>query len=809
MMDKQHCLLKLIGCISLLLIGGIFSDAQPGFAQTPEATTSIITTTETVTLPPAPQATAVPLTQSQPEVAEVTFAQLDQSTFELRSPIDQRTFLFESPYRWALTGGNDYIELHYDMQYETDEPETVPETTNVAISIYFNDTLLTTFIPTEGSDQTFRVPLPPAAFGETGQTQHRLRFVHLSGDCQDYFERAVFIVHDDSFIHFDYQTLPLEINLANFPRPLVQNLFTSEAILLVIPDDYSDADLAAAASVAATLGHRAFYQITLDIITASQATPERLAQTSAVIIGQPKANTFLQTLYQQNLLPTLLTADGSLIANSATQPISPDDGVLQEVVSTFSPDHVYLIVTGTSDAAVTQAARALSVLAPRYGFDGNLVVISEFHEIEAAEGQPVDTFSLADLGFRDTTMYGLQTGSSSARFFVPANWQLTDKPTLTLSYVHSGELQALGSSVTVNLNGKPAGSVALDPTQLGERQAVIELPAADIRPGVNNRLSFEANLNIQLPQCALPELESTWVRLNETSQLRLPHTEKEAENVVASLNNPLTPFAARQDLSDVWFSLSENPKADELMGLVRVAAWLGNLSDGPGFAPRVSQGAIGDTAKLEDYHVIAFGRPTTNPIIAHLNDALPQPFIANEDNLSQQVGNVVYRLPDQFSLGLLQALPAPWNRGKKVMLVATGTTPEGVAWAIETLTNEDTYYQLEGDLAFIRGNRIESFNSAKFIRGPLPAAIEAITAGEEVALQVTPTEITPTTTLSAVLAVNPPDKETQATLPENYIPANPLSSSIMVRGLVFGLIGAGVVVAIIGSTLNQRRARSR
>jgi hypothetical protein len=383
---------------------------------------------------------------------------------------------------------------------------------------------------------------------------------------------------------------------------------------------------------------------------------------------------------------------------------------------------------------------------------------------------------------------------------------LTKNPTLTLSYFHSGVVQPSASGLTVNVNGQPVGSAPIDSTTLGQREAVIELPLADLRTGARNRLTFEANLNVQAPGCTLPELDSAWIRISETSQLQLPHTEAEVEGMVASLDDPLTPFAARQDLSDVWLSLPENPTLEELRGMVQVATWLGNFGDGPGFAPHVSRGPVDEMADLEPYHVIAFGRPTSNPLIAMVNDALPQPFESDEDNLRQQVGNVVYHLPNQYSLGLLQALPAPWNPEQKVMLVVTGTTPEGVQWAMDTLTDEETYYQLSGDLAFIRGERIESFDSAKFIRGPLVAAVEEVAGeGEEVALQAAPA--TPTATAQAV-GLAPAEPETGASVPDNYLPQSPPSSTT-VRWLILGLIGMGLVIVAVGSALSQRKAKIR
>lgn len=742
----------------------------------------------------------MPLAVSPPGVTEVTFAEFNQPSFELRPPLDQQTLALEVPYRWIITGDDSFVEVHYDMQQDGGGGPQVG--VDATVNVYFDDTLVTAFTPVEGINQSLRIPIPAEAIADANLNRHKLSFVYFSGSCDEHLQRSLFVIHDDSFIHFDYDRLPLEVNLADFPRPLAQNIFEPDSILIVIPDNYSDADLEAAASVAATMGQRTFGNTALHVVTASEATPEQLATQSAIIIGQPDKNGFILDLYQRNRLPTTLSPGEPKIIDPSDQPLSPDDGVLQEMLSEYSDNHVYLIVTGGSDIAVNRAARALSVLAPRYGFDGNLVVIADFQEIMSTKNQAKDTFSLTEFDFSDTVFYGIDTHDVSFTFFVPPNWRLIDNPTLTLSYMHSGALQATGSGLTVNLNNKPIGSAPIDQGNLGERQASIELPAADIKVGARNHVKFETITNLDLLDCVLPDLDLAWIRISENSQLQLPHVEEANVEIEASLEDPLSLFISRQDLSDVWFSLSESPTSDELNGMITVAAWLGNLTSGPGFAPRVSRGTIEDATQLEPYHLIAFGLPTTNPIIEMLNEQLPQPFVSGENNLRQEVGNVVFRLPDNFSLGLLQTLSAPWNPGHRVVLVASGTSAEGLDWAINTLTTEDSYYELKGDVAFITAERLETFDSSNYIRGPFTASTDAITENQaEVTAEVAPAEATPT-------AVPTPEVANLEAASERYLPHD-TSGTMMVSQITFGLIGAGLVIVAVGGFLSWRKGKTQ
>lgn len=777
----------------------LITSVRPGFAQTPQTDPNPAEVVSTPAPAPVPLATAVPFDKTPPGITEVTLAHLEQASFELRSPLAQRSFTFEAPYRWILSGETSYLDVHYDMQYEHNSrlnAEFGPA--EGLVSVYVNDTLVGAFEPVSGTNQTERIVITSEAFQAAQSTRQRIRFVYISGNCENpETQRSVVVIHNSSFIHFEYELSPLEINLADFPQPLVQYNFEPDPVLIIVPDDYSEADLSAAASVAASLGHRAFDAVSLDMVTAAEVTPERLANTSAIIIGQPKNNAFLRDLYERNRLPTTLDPGNLLINGSANQLISPDDGVLQEIVSDFSEDYAYLIVTGGTDAAVIRAAKALSVAAPRYGFEGNLVVVTDYQESQVESSEVIDTFTLADFGFRDTTLYGTEAQYSSTRIFIPANWRLTKNPTLTLSYVHSSMLQG-SSNLTVKLNDEPVASVPIDSSVTGERKITVELPVSDIKTGRHNRLSFQAVMNLELPKCVLPELDAAWLRINDASQLHLPHVLEEMD-ATASLNDSLTPFTSRQDLSDVWFALPETPAQAELLGLVRVAWWLGSLSLGPGFAPTVSLGAIEDIAELETYHVIALGLPTTNAVIVNVNETLPQPFVSGTDSLRQEIGNVVYRLPANFSIGLLQALVAPWN-SKKAVLAVTGTTPEGADAAMSTLTDETTYYELDGNVAFIHSNRIETFDTTRLIREPLTMALQG-GAGEggSITLEV----VTPTVTITL---------EAATALPEQNAPVAAQDfpeavSSPMVTQWSLGLIGTGLAIATVGGFINWRRSR--
>ncbi|MGB0383533.1 MAG: cellulose biosynthesis cyclic di-GMP-binding regulatory protein BcsB [Ardenticatenaceae bacterium] len=808
---SQHKII-LTGCTLFLLGLFLFLGMKPSYAQTLDASPTASKTplpSPTASKTPKPS-TALSFEQSLEGPIDVTFAEINKSTFELHSPFDQRSFSVGVPYRWVISGDSSYLEIHYsyfeiyeEIRRDVNNATTMTgqEVNDAIVNVYFNDVIASTFMPAKGLNQMLRIPIPPAAVAvsDPKQTRHKIRFSFLSEDCDEH-QRRIFTVHDHSFIHFEYDRDPLEINLGEFPYPVAQNFFTPESILLIIPDEYSDADLEAATSVAASIGQRVSSKVELDIITAAEAGPERLANASAIIIGQPADNAFLLDLYERRRLPTTLDDESSMIIGRANQPILADDGVLQEILSDFSDDHVYLIVTGNSDMAVRRAAQTLSALEPRYGLDGDLVVVSELYETLSETPHFTDTLTLSHLGFEDTTFYGIGNQADyDLDFFVPSNWQFTDDPTLTLVYFDSALLASDESALSIELNNEPVSSIAIDQTSLGEHQAVIKFSPADFKPGVENTLTFKITMHPRRTEhCGgFSEEDLAWIRISRASQLHLPHIEtEEIENILPLLKKEtfLTTFAARQDLSNIWFTLPEKPSQEELAGMIDIVRMFGGESDRLAFAPRVTHGTITDTSQLAPYHLIAFGQPTQNSIIPLVNDELPQPFVPDEDRLRQEVGHVVYRLPKDFSLGVAEILPSPWNVRRAIAIVS-GTTQEGVGWAINALTDDKLSYSLEGDLAFVRDDRIETLYSTERLRGAKVAAVETVAEVESEAEEVT------RTTAASISA-------TPTIVPKDYGPPQSEVSETITQQ-VFGLIGSGLLIAVVGGFFTLRKSRTK
>lgn len=727
--------------------------------------------------------------------ATFSFAQLGQPTFELRYPFGKR-FEFTLPYRWALTSDpeSNFIELHYDMYYFDNyqnsdtgfsEGDRLP-----VFEVYVDGVFTIAMLPLPGKNQTLRVPIPLEVVAAQGSNTHFIRLDYVRGqDCED-DEDAMIVIHSDSTIQLSFQVNPPELNLADFPHPLIQDSFIPESVLFIIPDNYSEADLAAAAIVSAALGEKAVSVVYPEVVTASQVTAEQLTLSNAIIIGLPDQNAFLNRLYSLGLLPTRLSSDGKQILGTAAQAIEPQDGVVQLMYSEISTNNTYLIVTSGTEEGLLHAAQSLASANPAFGLNNQLAVIKNLVEIPQQSANSVEVFTFEELGMFETVFYGIGSQSTGFSFYIPANWELNKGAALVIDYAHSSQLNSGSSIVTVELNRNPIGSLPIQRNATGETQIIIPINPNDLIPGRNNYLSFEISMDIDLI-CSEYDSNIVWIRIRDTSRVQLPHTIQDPNQDHLTFADPF--FYLLFD-SNVLLSLPPQPTLAQVNALVRFAQTYGIIAPKRTYNFTVTTSAEPDAELLAGNNVVLFGRPTENPLIAQVNDILPQPFVAGTDELAQQIGDITYRLPASFSTGIVQVAPSPWASGRGVTVVS-GTTNEGVTWAMNAFADDDLVYELSGDVSFIQDQRIEAIKSDVTTRAALEMIVATLASFEIGAEIVETPEPEETPVLSAVL-------------PEKYAPVDDSLPSV-VSIVMLVLIGAGILTAVFGGMLSMTKNRKQ
>jgi hypothetical protein len=431
------------------------------------------------------------------------------------------------------------------------------------------------------------------------------------------------------------------------------------------------------------------------------------------------------------------------------QAVPEDAGVIQEIVSPWSARHVAVIVTGLNDEALLKAARGLN---PRNHFPGmseESAIVEDIRPLSSSVAVPSWDITFASLGYENEELNMLDLESKEYVFDFPPGAILGEDSYLALHLAHAAIVSTVGGGIKVTLNDVPVGSAYLDDSNLNSAWLPIPLSRVAIQPGLN-RISILSTVNAET-RCVVDINNPYWLEIYADSFLHLDYRPTQP---TFDLDSFPYPFNRPGDMGNVVFALSDTPSLMEIEGLLRIASLLGGSSGSEEFMPLVTFGE-GSLTSLPDSHVIAIGLPTMNSAIHRANDKLPQPFLPNSNDIYQQVDNPIYTIAPGTALGFVQELVSPWDSGgNHAFLVATGTTEEGVHWALSALQ-----FELNGNLAIVRDDKIYSTDTRPVVAEevfsmtvsitptltelPIRVAVETPTpqpVSEQAVIDVTPTK---------------------------------------------------------------------
>jgi hypothetical protein len=517
----------------------------------------------------------------------------------------------------------------------------------------------------------------------------------------------------------------------------------------------------------------------------SQEIPlENVVTLSAPVLGPVNTNTSTTTLtFESSSSALFIPTSGDLFVYQ-DQAVAETDGILQEIVAPWDNQWAILVVTGLSDAAVNKAVQSLDAVSRLPDFQGPVALVRHVPSTLLVPTEPAIDLTLADLGQGDRILYGLMAERTFS-FDIPFSWDLTDEAYFELIYSYSQNYYFTNSALTILLNGAPVASTRLDELTVDQKTLRVNLPRTQIRPGSANKLTVRAQRHFE-DKCVTYDPQQVWFTISQESSLHLPH---QTRSVPLDLSYFPLPLGDRAEADGVVIVLPDVPNRTEIEASLRLAGLLGSWSDA-GFAPGIVFGQVEKDERLLDAHIIALGRPSTNAILRQVNDVLPQPFWPETDEIRPRSEDIVLRLPQETSLGYVQEIVSPWNK-ERALLAVTGTTDEGVAWAIQLLIDPTLRRQMGGDLALIRGEEVQSTDTRELTLSGAASTLAAM-------VPVLTSTVTTTLSPSATLALTP-----TATTPVVFAPRPSTPSWLLPMVGTAGL----AVIAIVGAAVWQTRRR--
>ncbi len=714
---------------------------------TPQASTPIVLPTATaqptlpvcepgsslagcVTMTPTPVLTPIPENvPTGPLLAqEVKLADLGVSNLTLQSPAALAQFDLAVPETW-VPGGNNVLYLNIDY-FETRSSTIGPTGLVSDLITILNVTMDEQVIATISLGaanvgvQTLAIPLPLNILQDQNRIHTFTVELRAEDHCLANSLSQVLIKTDQSYFHLEFrESLPIR-DLSLYPRPIYTQRFVDRAdvLYLVLPANPTEHDIQTGMSLSAGLGSLTFNDLVIRVLTADAVDDTILRTNNLMLVGQIGTNALIDQYYAQDLFPSDLGADGVL--SVAGEAVATTDGVVQIIPNPGNELLSVVAVTGQSPEALTKAAAALAGPPSVMGIGGAVAVVTDLRPVQRPPvGFTLQTeVTFSQLGYPLITLGGYGVSSAQVRFYLPANYPLTEDAYVDMEFNYSGLISNNRSSVALTMNNRyPIASAVLDaPTSQvtgpeGTTTQVVGGPyhlRARIPPD-SGLLGEQNTLNITLTvggdwECYIPDPQVAWFTVSGNSKMNLPRGTMLAQNVTPYIGTFPVPFNTQPDLRDVWFVLPDQPTAVDLEYAMRLVSRLGtSVTAGEGFAPRVSLGsALPEGTDLSGYNLIVFGQNTRNSFLASLNQNLPQPFVEGTDTLRQVMDDVVYRLPVGYEIGLLEILPSPWSLDR-VILVITGTGDRGYANAAAVL-NDSLYWRTElmGDVGYVSDNSI-------------------------------------------------------------------------------------------------------
>ena len=499
--------------------------------------------------------------------------------------------------------------------------------------------------------------------------------------CDDVDNPAVWaVVHRATSLTLQPREAAPQVELNVFPLPFVDSSpVVTNRITLLIPAQPGSGELNALAAVSAKLGELSGGWRPLEVNTMT---------IEAAVRSKPQGNLIMVADY---------SGLNQLISGSALQPGQSGSGVLFEHISPFDSGALLLAVTGREQADVEKAGQALTSTALIPRLSGDTAYILDLPESQSQALTNSVSYTLNDLGYTDTAVYGSREQITSFTIPLKAVWQNNSDAVLDLHFIHSAMLAGDRFTLTVAINNLPVGSIVIKGGDSSDRTESFQIPLSFLNTGVNY-LTIQSNIQLSddfsndVNYCMEDQYNSAWLTVASDTLITFPTVPDQVTANIAGF--PYT-FMGAGDLSQLAFVLPDAPGAADMAVMSALAVRLGEVTSGGQLLPTVLSAAQADQFSDSLPYRIYVGLPLKNTAILAVNDLLPQSFDP-ASGVAQAVAGLPTIDTSKIDTGTIEAFI---NAMHVPALVVSGTTEKGMLSAAAQLTDAAQTALLDGNLA--------------------------------------------------------------------------------------------------------------
>lgn len=607
------------------------------------------------------------------QVAELALTELGLPAFEvLQGPFDQVDLRFQLPADWQVLEGS-RVELRLRNFFSSFVPAQgeARELGLVAghLSVLVDGELIYRSVLSANGEQDIGVRIAPEHWQEHRGPNHELSIRwDASASCNFNLSTTLLLLPDSKLV-FNYAPAAITPDLSALPYPFLSfNAPEASESLIVLPNELSEAQVAAGLSLAAALGRLSESENTLEMVAEKQLSEEERANKHLIFVGVPESFASLSGV-------ELPHQDNAVVGSA-----KPDLGFIEMLNSPWNPGRAVLVVGGGSQEAVLAAAIQLGRGELLLNPERNLALV-ERGSLSASGLQDFETATFSQLGEGDRTFRQYGSSSLSIPFFIAPDRPISAEAYVDLRVAHSLLIDYLRSGISLSVNGQPLGSLRTSDQTAAKHSEFILLPPALLKAGLN---SLELHVEI-FPRdiCASEEDGNRWLSVFADSSINLP-TDQSAQAAQPSLDGfglfPM-PFLHEGMQNAILLLPAENaeilgPAARLLLGLsARFLGWP--------LVPEIRYAEGMDLGELNGKNLILLG---------HFDDFLSVPGFAESFSVGQNEegqGEIEFSNGSRFAfdpdydLGFLEFARREGS-GEQVLAIL-GSSPQSLDQAVESL----------------------------------------------------------------------------------------------------------------------------
>lgn len=505
----------------------------------------------------------------------------------------------------------------------------------------------------------------------------------LATNCEGWENPARWATIDQrSNLLIAFEEQPLPADLSNFPsgflQPLDRYLFDGrDTTYFVVPDRLEIDDLNALSTTAYYLGHQAGsdYELKMTVLT------KREFDALGSVLGN---------IVFVNFIPEQFAND-----------VSDEKNAIGIFTSPWDTSRLVMVIYDKDRSDGYSPSTVFSNWTRGALLHGNVAYIEK-----SAATLPPDfktKYSFEELGYLDRTVRGIGTGNMIYTIYIPYQVDPVSS-VLSLQIAHAPDLDARTSSITIYLNGFAVASILPATTVSRQEPIRVDLPADRFRPGKNYiRISFD--MHVPYINCER-DADTIWGTVFNSSSIRFSYKDRTS---LPLLNDFPTPF------NDTTSSAIVMPDFNDERALERLSNFSYMLGSSSFYAispPSITTASKFTPVMNQPVNYIFVGLPTENLSFQLINDYLPQPFVANSNELLPGFNVFLPDVATSANVGLLQIAPSPWHPNS-IFAVITGTDSTGLDWAWNAILDSENRKQFNGNIMIVGPDHSSSLIDAQ------------------------------------------------------------------------------------------------